>query len=43
MDLEQILSAFKTVLAEKQDAVSFNEEALANISHKIAEMHQVKE
>lgn len=37
MDLEQILSAFKTVLAEKQEAVSFNEEALANISHKIAE------
>ena len=37
MDLEQILSALKTVLAEKQETVNFNEEAVANISHKIAE------
>ena len=37
MDLEQILSALNTVLAEKQETVNFNEEAVANISHKIAE------
>jgi hypothetical protein len=42
MDLEQILSAFKTVLAEKQETVSFNEEAIANISLKIAESIKLK-
>jgi len=37
MDLEQILSALKTVLAEKQETVKFSEEAIASISAKIAE------
>ena len=37
MDLEQILSDLKTVLAEKQTKESFSEEAVANISAKIAE------
>jgi len=37
MDLEQILSALKTVLAEKQETVKFSEEAVASISAKIAE------
>lgn len=37
MDLEQIISALKTVLAEKQDSVKFSEEAVANISAQIAE------
>jgi len=37
MDLEQILSALKTVLAEKQETVKFSEEAVASISAKIAD------
>ena len=37
MDLEQILSDLKTVLAEKQTKESFSEEAVASISNKIAE------
>ena len=37
MDLEQILSDLKTVLAEKQTKESFSEEAVASISAKIAE------
>lgn len=42
MDLEQILSALKTVLAEKQDSVKFSEEAVASISAKIAESIKLK-
>ena len=42
MDLEQILSALKTALAEKQEAVNFSEEAVANISLKIAESIKLK-
>ena len=37
MDLEQIISAMKTVLAEKQEAVNFSEESVASISAQIAE------
>ena len=37
MDLEQILSDLKTVLAEKQRTETFSDEAVANISQKIAE------
>lgn len=42
MDLEQILSALKTVLAEKQENVKFSEEAVASISAKIAESIKLK-
>ncbi len=42
MDLEQILSALKTVLAEKQDTAKFSEEAVASISAKIAESIKLK-
>jgi len=42
MDLEQILSALKTVLAEKQEAVTFSEEAVASISAQIAESIKAK-
>jgi hypothetical protein len=42
MDLEQILSALKTVLAEKQESVKFSEEAVASISAKIAESIKLK-
>ena len=37
MDLEQIISALKTVLAEKQDTAKFSEETVASISAQIAE------
>lgn len=37
MDLENIISALKTVLAEKQDSAKFSEEAVASISAKIAD------
>ena len=37
MDLEQILTELKTVLAEKRDTDTFSDEAVANISQKIAE------
>jgi len=37
MDLEQILSDLKTVLAEKRSTESFSEEAVASISRRIAE------
>ena len=42
MDLEQILSALKTVLAEKQDTAKFSDEAVASISAKIAESIKLK-
>ena len=42
MDLEQILSALKTILAEKQESVKFSEEAVASISAKIAESIKLK-
>lgn len=42
MDLEQILSALKTVLAEKQESTKFSEEAVASISAKIAESIKLK-
>jgi len=42
MDLEQILSALKTVLAEKQESEKFSEEAVASISAKIAESIKLK-
>lgn len=37
MELEQLLSELKTVLAEKQNTEAFSEEAVANISERIAE------
>jgi hypothetical protein len=42
MDLDQILSALKTVLAEKQESEKFSEEAVASISAKIAESIKLK-
>jgi hypothetical protein len=43
MDLEQIISALKTVLAaEKQDSNKFSEEAVASITAKIAEGIKLK-
>jgi len=43
MDLEQIISALKTVLAaEKQDSNKFTEEAVASITAKIAEGIKLK-
>ncbi len=42
MDLDQILSALKTVLAEKQESEKFSEEAIASISSKIAESIKLK-
>jgi len=42
MDLENIISALKTVLAEKQDSAKFSEEAVASISAKIAESIKAK-
>lgn len=42
MDLEQILSELKTVLAEKRSAENFSEETVANISKKIAESIKLK-
>ena len=42
MDLEQILSALKTVLAEKQETTKFSEEAVASISAEIAERIKLK-
>lgn len=37
MDLEQILTELKTVLAEKRDTDTFSDEAVANVSQRIAE------
>lgn len=37
MDLNQIIAAFKTALAEKQADVKFSEESIASVSEKIAE------
>ena len=42
MDLEQILSELKTVLAEKRETESFSEEAVANVSQKIADSIKMK-
>lgn len=43
MDLEQIIDALKTALAEKQETVNFSDEAVASISSKIAEAIKIKD